>query len=223
MVKKPSWKNYCNKYLLNLLQNKPVESIESKIKKSISRKKRGELLFPDDFRGLGSSEAVRLALHRLEKEGYVQRVAQGIYVRPKISKYAGEVLPTAEEIAMAIAKRDKIRLVPTGAYALSALGLSTQVPMKLVFLTDGAPREIKLGKRSIKLKKTTPKNLSAKGGISRLVIQALREIGKDRLTEEEEAKIMALLKKEDQKDLLHDIELAPVWIQKIMEKSLDNG
>src|SRR5690606_1831243 len=121
-------------------------------KKSISGKKRGELLFPDDFRGLGSSEAVRLALHRLEKEGYIQRVAQGIYVRPKTSKYAGEVLPTAEEIAMAIAKRDKIRLVPTGAYALSALGLSTQVPMKLVFLTDGAPREIKLGKRSIRLK-----------------------------------------------------------------------
>ena len=200
-----------------------MQSVESKIKKSISKKELGELVFPDDFRGLGSPEAIRLALHRIEKEGYIKRVAQGIYVRPKTSKYAGEVLPTAEEIARAIAKRDKIRLVPTGVYALSALGLSTQVPMKLVFLTDGAPREIKLGKRSIKLKKTTPKNLSAKGEISRLVIQALREIGKDQLTAEEEAMIIALLKKEDQKDLLHDIELAPVWIQKIMEKSLDNG
>ena len=200
-----------------------MQSVESKIKKSISKKELGELVFPDDFRGLGSPEAIRLALHRIEKEGYIKRVAQGIYVRPKTSKYAGEVLPTAEEIARAIAKRDKIRLVPTGAYALSALGLSTQVPMKLVFLTDGAPREIKLGKRSIKLKKTTPKNLSAKGEISRLVIQALREIGKDQLTAEEEAMIIALLKKEDKKDLLHDIALAPVWIRKIMEKSLDNG
>lgn len=72
-------------------------------------------------------------------------------------------MPTAEEIAMAIAKRDKIRLLPTGVYGLSALGLSTQLPMRLVFLADGAPREIKLGKRSIKLKKTTPKNLSTKG------------------------------------------------------------
>ncbi|MAU70889.1 MAG: hypothetical protein CML04_02250 [Pseudozobellia sp.] len=200
-----------------------MQSVESKIKKSISKKELGELVFPDDFRGLGSPEAIRLALHRIEKEGYIKRVAQGIYVRPKTSKYAGEVLPTAEEIARAIAKRDKIRLVPTGVYALSALGLSTQVPMKLVFLTDGAPREIKLGKRSIKLKKTTPKNLSAKGEISRLVIQALREIGKDQLTAEEEAMIIALLKKEDKKDLLHDIALAPVWIRKIMEKSLDNG
>ena len=200
-----------------------MESVESKIKKSVSERERGELLFPDDFRELGSPEAIRLALHRIEKEGFIKRVAQGIYVRPKISKYAGEVLPTAEEIAMAIAKRDKIRLVPTGVYALSALGLSTQVPMKLVFLTDGAPREIKLGKRSIKLKKTTPKNLSAKGDISGLVIQALREIGKERLTDGEEAKIVSLLKKEDQKDLLHDIALAPVWIRKIMEKGLNNG
>ena len=200
-----------------------MESVESKIKKSVSERERGELLFPDDFRELGSSEAIRLALHRIEKEGFIKRVAQGIYVRPKVSKYAGEVLPTAEEIAMAIAKRDKIRLVPTGVYALSALGLSTQVPMKLVFLTDGAPREIKLGKRSIKLKKTTPKNLSARGEISGLVIQALREIGKGRLTDDEEAKIVALLKKEDRKDLLHDIALAPVWIRKTMEKGLNNG
>ena len=132
-------------------------------------------------------------------------------------------MPTAEEIAKAIAKRDKIRLVPTGVYALSALGLSTQVPMKLVFLTDGAPREIKLGKRSIKLKKTTPKNLSAKGEISRLAIQALREIGKKHLTDKEEVKIVELLKKEERKNILHDIELAPVWIQKIMEKALNNG
>ena len=200
-----------------------MESVESKIKKAVSERERGELLFPDDFRALGSPEAIRLALHRIEKEGFIKRVAQGIYVRPKVSEYAGEVLPTAEEIAMAIAKRDKIRLVPTGVYALCALGLSTQVPMKLVFLTDGAPREIKLGKRSIKLKKTTPKNLSAKGEISRLVIQALREIGKERLTDEEEAKIVALLKEEDQKDLLHDIALAPAWIRKIMEKGLNNG
>tara|TARA_R110002096_G_scaffold436063_1_gene666685 strand:- start:4206 stop:4808 length:603 start_codon:yes stop_codon:yes gene_type:complete len=200
-----------------------MESITSKIKKYISGEKRGALLFPDDFRKFGSSEAVRLALHRIEKEGFIQRVAQGIYVRPKISKYVGDVMPTAEEIAKAIAKRDKIRLVPTGVYALSALGLSTQVPMKLVFLTDGAPREIKLGKRSIKLKKTTPKNLSAKGEISRLAIQALREIGKKHLTDKEEVKIVELLKKEERKNILHDIELAPVWIQKIMEKALNNG
>jgi len=199
-----------------------MQSVEKQIKERISRKNKGTLLFPDDLHDLGSSEAVRLALHRLEREGFIRRISQGIYVQPKISEYIGEILPSAEEVAQGIAKRDKIRLVPTGAYALNALGLSTQVPMKLVFLTDGAPRLIKLGKRSIKLKKTTPKNLSAKGQISGLVIQALREIGKDKLTSSEEEKITELLRKENIKDLKHDIQLAPVWIRIIMQKALRN-
>ncbi|MHC1775361.1 MAG: DUF6088 family protein [Lentimicrobium sp.] len=197
-----------------------MQSIEYQILERVKKIKRGNLIFPDCFYGIGSSEAVRLALHRLEKDNIITRVAQGIYLRPKISKYIGEVLPSAEEIAMGIAKRDKIRTLPTGAYALNALGLSTQVPMKIVLLTDGSPREIKVGKRTIKFKKTTPKNLSAKGKISRLVIQALKEIGTNKQTTQEEQRIIELLKKEDHRDLLHDIALAPVWIQKIMRKAL---
>ena len=133
----------------------------------------------------------------------------------------GPLTPSAEEVAEAIAKRDKIRTVPTGSYALNALGLSTQVPMNIVLLTDGSPREIKIGKRTIKFKKTTPKNLMAKGKISRLVIQALKEIGNGKVTTAEEQKIVDLLRKEDEKDLKHDIALAPVWIQKTMEKALN--
>jgi len=200
-----------------------MQSVEKQIKEKISQRNRGILLFPEDFNVLGSSEAVRLALHRLEEEGFIRRVTKGIYVRPKISEYIGEVMPSAEAIAQGIAKRDKIRIVPTGVYALHALGLSTQIPMNLVFLTDGAPRKIKLGKRSIKLKKTTPKNLLARGEISSLVIQALREIGKGKLTESEERIILKLLKKENEKDLIHDIQLAPVWIQKIMQKARKDG
>jgi len=199
-----------------------VQSIEKHIKEKISHKNRGALLFPDEFSKIGSSEAIRLALHRLEKEGFIKRVAQGIYVRPKLSKYVAEVIPSAEEIANGIAKRDKIRIVPTGVYALHALGLSTQVPMKLVFLTDGAPREIRLGKRSIKLKNTTPKNLLSKGKISSLVIQALREIGKDKLSGNEEKKIIEILRKENKKDLEHDIQLSPEWIKKIMLKATND-
>jgi hypothetical protein len=150
-------------------------------------------------------------------------VAQGIYVRPRESSLIGKLTPTAEEVAEAIAKRDKIRTTPTGSYALNALGLSTQVPMNIVLLTDGSPREIKVGKRKIKFKKTTPKNLMAKGKISRLVIQALKEIGNGKVTVVEEQKILDVLKKENEKDLKHDIALAPVWIQKIMRKAMTNG
>jgi len=199
-----------------------VQSIEKHIKEKISHKNRGALLFPDEFSKIGSSEAIRLALHRLEKEGFIKRVAQGIYVRPKLSKYVAEVIPSAEEIANGIAKRDKIRIVPTGVYALHALGLSTQVPMKLVFLTDGAPREIRIVKSIKKIKKTTPKNLLSKGKISSLVIQALREIGKDKLSGNEEKKIIEILRKENKKDLEHDIQLSPEWIKKIMLKATND-
>jgi len=197
-----------------------MESIETKILNAIRSAPRGELIFPEDFSEVGSPEAIRIALHRLEKDNIIARVAQGIYVRPKSSRYLGKVLPSAEEVATAIAKRDRIRTVPTGVYAQNALGLSTQVPMKLVLLTDGSPREIKVGKRTIKFKKTTPKNLLAKGKISRLAIQAIKEIGAANITPDVEEKIIAILKKEIKKDLEHDIPLAPVWIQKIMKKAL---
>jgi Family of unknown function (DUF6088) len=200
-----------------------MQSIEKHIEKSIKSKPRGTLVLPSDYLSYGTSKAIQKSLERLADRQVIVRVAQGIYVRPKISKLIGVVTPSAEEVAEAIAKRDRIRTVPTGSYALNALGLSTQVPMNIVLLTDGSPREIRVGKRKIKFKKTTPKALAAKGKISRLVIQALKEIGNGKVTTEEENKIVELLKKEDLKDLKHDIALAPVWVQKIMNKAIVDG
>lgn len=200
-----------------------MQSIEKQIEKSIKSKPKGSLVLPDDYLTVGSSEAIRKALDRLEEKKVIIRVAHGIYVRPKISKLIGPLTPSAEEVAEAIAKRDRMRTVPTGSYALNALGLSTQVPLNIVLLTDGSPRVIKIGRRTIKFKKTTPKNLLAKGKISRLAIQALKEMGNGKVTVEEEQKIVDLLCKEDVKDLKHDIALAPVWIQKIMKKALSDG
>ena len=200
-----------------------MQSIEKQIEKSIKSKPIGSLVVPDDYLNYGTSDAIRKALDRLEDKQVIVRVAQGIYVRPKISKLIGPLVPTAEEVAEAIAKRDRIRTVPTGSYALNALGLSPQMPMNIVLLTDGSPRVIKVGKRTIKFKKTTPKNLMAKGKISRLVIQALKEIGNGNVTEEEEQKIIELLKKEDKKDFMHDLALAPEWVKKIMKKALGDG
>jgi hypothetical protein len=197
-----------------------MESIEKQIERTIKKRPKGTLFFPDDFNKYGSSEAIRKSLERLTGKKEIIRIAQGIYVRPKESIYIGTIIPSVEEVAEAIAKRDKIRTVPTGIYALNALGLSSQIPMKIVLLTDGSPREIKIGKRTINFKKTTPSNLLAKGKISRLVIQALKEIGNGKIKEEEEYKIIELLKSENRKDLEHDISLAPAWVQKIMKKAL---
>jgi hypothetical protein len=200
-----------------------VQSIEKQIEKSIKSKPKGTLVLPDDYVSYGASKAIQKSLERLADKQVIVRVAQGIYVRPKISKLIGTLVPSAEEVAEAIAKRDRIRTVPAGSYALNALGLSTQVPMNIVLLTDGSPREIRVGKRKIKFKKTTPKNLLAKGKISRLVIQALKEIGNGKVSAQEETKIIELLKKEEVKDLKHDIALAPAWVQKIMIKAISDG
>lgn len=205
------------------MEKTEIKSVERQIEKTIKSKLKGTLLFPSDFMELGSSVAIRKALGRLENKQVIVRVAQGIYVRPKKSKLIGAILPSAEEIARAIAKRDRIRIVPTGSSALNALGLSTQVPMNIVLLTDGSPRIIKVGKRTIQFKRTAPKNLLARGKISHLVVQALKEIGNGKVSVEEEKKIVELLKKENKEDLNFDLNLAPVWIQTIMKKALENG
>jgi hypothetical protein len=125
------------------------------------------------------------------------------------------------EIAKAIAKRDKVRIVPTGIYALNVLGLSTQVPMQIVFLTDGSPRKVRIGNRSITFKKVSPKNVACIGKISGLAIQALKTIGKDNLSEKQKKQIQNLLTKEKPTHLQHDIRLAPVWIKEILKPNID--
>jgi hypothetical protein len=196
-------------------------STEIKILNAINKVPRGTLFFVEGFLFAGNYKAVSKALERLVAKGEIIRVAAGIFTRPQYSKLlGGPVSSSIEEIANAIAKRDKARIVPTGVYALNRLGLSTQVPLKAVYLTDGAARKIMIDKRSILFKRTTPKNLAAVGKISSLVIQALKAIGKGKVEPHEESRILELLKKENQKNIIHDIALAPEWIRKIMRKAL---
>ncbi|MDP1727206.1 MAG: DUF6088 family protein [Bacteroidota bacterium] len=194
-----------------------ILSIEIQILDKIKKARRGTLYFPESFLSFGNAKAISKALERLTKNGELTRVATGMYVRPENDPVIGMVTPGIEEIAKAIAKRDKARIVPTGIYALNRLGLSTQVPLNVVYLTDGAARKIKIGKRSITFKKSTPKNVSAIGELSRLAIQALRTIGKDKVTSTEIEKILFVLKNEKPAHLLHDIRLAPEWIRVILQ------
>lgn len=196
-------------------------STDDQIEQKIKELKPGSIIFTEDFQEYGSPGAVKVALHRMVKKGLLHTIARGIYTKPKFSKLLNQnVLPSAEQVAIAIAERDRARLLPTGVYAQNILGLSTQVPLKLVYLTDGSPRKINIGNRTIQFKKTTPKNLALTGEISKLVVQALKEIGKDKATDQELRKITALLQKENIKDLKHDIALAPQWIAEIMAQVL---
>ncbi len=197
-----------------------VLTTENKILTKVKKAKGGTLFFIEDFISFGSANTIQKSLDRLTEKEELKRVARGIYTRPKHDPYIGEVSVTTEEIAQAIAKRDKARIVPTGDFALNALGISPQVPVNIVYLTDAAPRKIKVGNKSIVFKKTSPKNLNAIGEISGLAIQALKALGKDQISAAEKAKIIAILKKEEQHRLVHDMRLAPEWIRIIMRQAI---
>lgn len=133
-------------------------STEDKIKQKIVKLRPGQIVFTNDFHKCGSIGSVKTALHRQIKKKNLTKLARGIYTKPKFSKLLNEeILPTAEEVAQAISKRDKARILSTGLYALNQLGLSTQIPLNVVYLTDGSPRKINVGKRTIQFKKPLQK------------------------------------------------------------------
>jgi hypothetical protein len=197
-----------------------TQTTEYNILTKIKKAARGTLFFTEDFLSFGSAKAVSKVLERLVMSNELQRVARGIYARLASDPYLGQLKPTTEDFAEAIRRRDKARIIPTGSLALNALGLSTQVPINVVYYTDGSARKIELGNQRIVFKKTSPKNLSAIGKISSLVILALKEIGQGNVTEEELKIILSHLKKEDPYRLEHDIKIAPEWIRKIMRQAI---
>lgn len=195
-------------------------SIEFQIVKKIKDYRRGKVYFPASFSNFGSEAAIHQALKRLTEKGILLRISHGIYLYPKTDPELGILYPPIDEIAKAIAKRDKARIIPNGTQALNLLGLSTQVPMKVVYLTDGAQRNISIGNQSIKFKKTSPRNLATKGEISGHVIQALREIGNGNASTEQLRIINELLQKEDPAIVKNDAGLAPAWISRILSTAL---
>jgi hypothetical protein len=191
-----------------------MQSVHSQIKKSILENRKGKIIFSANFSKYGTDVAIRHTFSRLCKEGLLIRLSAGIYLYPEIDKEIGVIYPSIEKIAKAIAKQEKARIIPTGVYALNALGLSTQVPMRVVFLTDGTPRMINIeGEASIKFKKIAPKYLSFKSKLMSLIVFALREIGENRATDGQLERIKNLLKNEQKEIITNDLNLAPTWVK----------
>lgn len=192
----------------------------SQIERSINALKEGSLLFPSDFRGLGTDAAIKNALSRLAIAGKIQRMGHGLYYLPKNDPKLGRILPSLEEIAQTMADREGVKIKPAGAHALHRLGLSTQIPMKQIYITNGLPKRLKIGKGVIVFKTTTAKKLAMKGPISSLVIQALDELDPTDLQLDKQLieKIRNLLSKEDPALIQHDLKLAPAKISDFIYK-----
>jgi predicted transcriptional regulator of viral defense system len=147
-------------------RKKSPQAIDSRILASIHGRGRGSVFVPSDFLDIGSRKAVDVALHRLTRQGTIRRLARGVYDFPKEHPILGQLAPSAEAVARALAGRDRTRIQPSGAYAANTLGLTEQVPAKVVFLTDGPARTVKVGPTTIQLRRTTPKNMEAAGRLA---------------------------------------------------------
>lgn len=144
----------------------------------------GWVFTPRHLLDLASRPAITSALRRQTEAGAIRQLGRGLYDYPKLHPTLGALAPTPEALAKAMAGRDRVRLQPSGAYAANLVGLSEQVPAKVVFLTDGPSRINQVGPMTLQLRRTTPRNMAAAGRPSGLVIQALRHLGAEHVTPE---------------------------------------
>jgi len=195
-----------------------TQSVDSKILSRIYGRHRGWVFTPIIFLDLGSRAAVDQALGRLTKSGTIRRLARGLYDYPAKHPDFGDLPPNYDRIAQALVGRDNLKIQPSGAYAANLLGLTEQVPAKIVFFTDGPNCKVQIGKRKIVLKRTTPKNMATAGRISGLVIQALRYLKQVNIDPTVISKLKRRLSDDDKSTLMNDIRYAPAWIGNIFRK-----
>ncbi len=178
----------------------------------------GWVFTPGDFADLGSRNAVASALKRMKASKAIRQLARGIYDYPRRDPVLGWLTPSMDDIAQAMKGRDNCRLQASGGHAASQLGLCDQVPMKTVFLTDGRPRNVQIGKRQIVLKHTTTRNMATAGRIGGTVIQALRWLGRRHVDSTVVAVLSRRLSDSDKREILDDLRYAPAWIADILRK-----
>jgi hypothetical protein len=195
-----------------------MQSVPATIKKRIQSKGRGFVFAKNQFLDIGSRVAVAKALERLADSGMIRRLTRGLYDYPQKHKEFGDLPADYKKVALALAGRDGLRIQPTGAYAANLLGLSDQVPARIFFLTDGSNRRIQVGKLTITLKRTTPKNMATADRISGLVFQALRFIGRSYIDDKVVRILRERLSAKHKRTLIADLRYAPAWMEKVVRK-----
>ena len=186
----------------------------------IEQMEKGSVFFPSDFMDISSSDAIRQSLSRMVKKGSIKRIAQGIYCIPRENKMLGlEIMPTSDEIAKRVAERDKVKIVPTGDTALNQTGLSTQIPVNTVYLTNGARKQIALanGNKIIFRESNELRIFEFVSRLMMLVVSAMRTIGESLITDSQIERLKELSNKVPLQDYNHDIMLAPAWVRKKLE------
>lgn len=185
--------------------------------RSIDESQPHSIFFISDYAGFGAAETIRKILHEATLSGMLEKAGHGIYIKPKYSRF-GKVPVPLEKIAREIADRDRCEILPTGSTAANLIGLSTQVPMNLSYITTGSTRAIKIGDRKISFRHASPRNFAAKGRVVPLLIQGIKEIGEGNISGAEYEAINQFIDRQQDPYLQEDLPLAPAWIQRIIKK-----
>lgn len=189
------------------------QTIESAVFRRIAGHGMGWCFTPKHFLDLGNDVSVRKVLSLLQQQHVIRRLAQGLYDYPREHEILGKVSPNIDAVAKAIAEKNGAKIQPAGAYAANLIGLSEQVPGRVIFLTDGPPKKLKIGKLEIIFKQVTVKNMFAAGSREALAIQALKFIGKEHIDQAMLQTVKKFLKKSNRKDFEKNIQFAPQWVR----------
>lgn len=184
---------------------------------------RGWVFTPGSFADIADKKTASVMLSRLAEQGKIRRLSRGLYDYPRTHKTLGILFPDISVVVQAIVGRDKIRLQPIGAYAANALGLSEQVPAKIIFLTDGQNKKITIGKTAIEFKHTSTKKIALAGKEAGLVIEALRFIKQRNISKNMIQNLSEKLHASTKKDLKKNIRLAPDWMTPILKEIIQNS
>lgn len=195
-------------------------SVPSRIVKRARSSGRGSVFTPSDFLDLGGRDSIDQALSRLAKAGRLRRLARGLYDFPKVHPKLGPLSPAPDDIAQALARETGSQVQVAGSRAANDLGLSTQVPARSSYLTDGPSRRVVLGKRIVDLRHASPKHLIAPGSAAGTVVQALRHLGLSRAADIVHV-ASRQLSPSDKKRLASTAVQAPAWMRPTLRAIAD--
>ena len=191
-----------------------MNPIADKIMKRVSAHGRGKwVCTPKDFLTLGSRAAVDQALSRLIKADRLRRVGHGLYDMPRMSAVLKRAAPVDLDAAItALARRDGVRIVPDGLAAANRLGLTTAVPAKASYMTDGSTRTVKIGGRTVRFRHAGPAVMQWAGKSAAPVVQALRWLGPDNAADPQVVSTLRRrLPADVKRDLLQNSQNLPGW------------
>jgi hypothetical protein len=195
------------------------QSIENKLLKKIRGKDSGWAFSQRDFANLGTRSAIDVALHRLQEKGVVRRALRGIYEYPRFSELLnGNLSPDVDQVAQALARKFGWRIQPSGPVAQNVLGLSTQVPARFIYLSDGPHRSYQMGQALLEFKHTALKEVGFKHRESALIVPALKSLGADRITPQVKTRIRHWLPPDRRKKVLADTQTVTGWVYSAIQE-----